>query len=562
MSNIAPVVLAQHVTKWYGPRRAVSDVSFAIEPGEIVGLLGPNGSGKSTIFRILTGYLAPSSGRVEVAGHDVVTDSLAVRQAISYVPEDAPLYDHMHVAEFLHFMARIKGMRGAAKKKAVEAAAERLDLSRVMSLPTGKLSRGFRQRVSIASALLGDPKVLVFDEPTSGLDPHQVIAVRDLVRSLAGAHTVLIASHILPEIEKIASRVMILLDGRLLSADALQESAGALVLRLTAAAPEATIRGALSAIAGIRKIAIDPDNAAAEHYLIEAERKPSLAADIVSALVGNGIAVSELAEVPPDLERVFLDLTRRPAKEASEGSVQGSLEGSRMRNFGVLLLKEETALFSSPIAYAVMTVFLLIMGYSFTLTLFLSHQPSLVHIFFQMFVLFMLTTPLITMRLVAEERKLRTLEVLLTAPVSEIEVVLAKFVASMSLIALMLVLSASYAVVLGLFGDPDFGPIYSGYFGLLLFGAALVGTGLLASALTGNQVVAALISLSVFLLLWIIDNFGWLLPSPFDTLVVNLSLSVHFKPFAVGSIYLSDVGFFLSVALLTLLLSVRALARR
>jgi ABC-2 type transport system permease protein len=225
-----------------------------------------------------------------------------------------------------------------------------------------------------------------------------------------------------------------------------------------------------------------------------------------------------------------------------------------MRNFGVLLLKEETALFSSPIAYAVMTVFLLIMGYSFTLTLFLSHQPSLVHIFFQMFVLFMLTTPLITMRLVAEERKLRTLEVLLTAPVSEIEIVLAKFVASMSLIALMLLLSASYAVVLGLF--------YSGYFGLLLFGAALVGTGLLASALTGNQVIAALISLSVFLLLWIIDNFGWLLPSPFDTLVVNLSLSVHFKPFAVGSIYLSDVGFFLSVALLTLLLSVRALARR
>src|SRR6516164_7244484 len=256
---MAPVVLAQHVTKWYGPRRAVSDVSFAIEPGEIVGLLGPNGSGKSTIFRILTGYLAPSSGRVEVAGHDVVTDSLAVRQAISYVPEDAPLYDHMHVAEFLHFMGRIKGLRGAAKKKAVEAAAERLDLSHVMNLPTGKLSRGFRQRVSIASALLGDPRVLVLDEPTSGLDPHQVIAVRDLVRSLAGANTVLIAS-----------RVMILLDGRLLTADALKESAAALLLRLHAAAPEAAIRGALSAIADVRNIAIDPENAAEGHYLIEA----------------------------------------------------------------------------------------------------------------------------------------------------------------------------------------------------------------------------------------------------------------------------------------------------
>jgi ABC-2 type transport system permease protein len=233
-----------------------------------------------------------------------------------------------------------------------------------------------------------------------------------------------------------------------------------------------------------------------------------------------------------------------------------------MRNFGVLLLKEERALFSSPIAYVLMTVFLLIMGYSFTLTLFLSHQPSLVHIFFQIFVLFMLTAPIITMRLVAEERKLRTLEVLLTAPVSEFEIVLAKFVASMSLIALMLLLSGSYAAVLGLFGDPDLGPVYSGYLGLLLFGSALIGVGLLASALTSNQVIAALISLSVFLLLWIIDNFGWLLPSPFDALVVNLSLSVHFRPFAVGSVYLSDVGFFLSITLLTLLLSVRALARR
>jgi ABC-2 type transport system ATP-binding protein len=313
-----PVVLAQHLTKWYGPRRAVNDVSFAIEPGEIVGLLGPNGSGKSTIFRILTGYLAPSAGRVEVAGHDVVTDSLAVRQAISYVPEDAPLYDHMRVAEFLHFMARIKGLRGAAKKTAVEAAAERLDLSGVMSLPTGKLSRGFRQRVSIASALLGNPTVLVLDEPTSGLDPHQVIAVRDLIGSLAGAHTVVIASHILSEIEKIASRVMILLDGRLLTADALKERPGARVLRLAAAAPEAAIRGALTAIAGIRKIGPAPGNPAADRYLIEAERLPSLPADIVAALVGHGVAVSELAEVPPDLERVFLDLTQRSTKKAHE----------------------------------------------------------------------------------------------------------------------------------------------------------------------------------------------------------------------------------------------------
>ncbi len=315
---MSPVVLAKHVTKWYGPRRAVSDVSFAIEPGEIVGLLGPNGSGKSTIFRILTGYLAPSSGSVEVAGHDVVTDSLAVRRAISYVPEDAPLYDHMRVVEFLRFMARIKGLRGAVENRAVETAAEQLDLQRVMTMPTAKLSRGFRQRVSIAQALLGDPQVLVLDEPTSGLDPHQVIAVRDLIRSLAGRHTVVLASHVLPEIEKIATRVMILLDGRLLTADALNGSARGLVLRLRAAGPEAVIRSTLSAIAGVRNIAIDPDSDGwSVHYLIEAEPRPSLAADIVAALVAGGIAVSELTEVPADLERVFLELTKRPVQAAA-----------------------------------------------------------------------------------------------------------------------------------------------------------------------------------------------------------------------------------------------------
>jgi ABC-2 type transport system ATP-binding protein len=314
---MSPVVLAQHVTKWYGPRRAVTDISFAIEPGEIVGLLGPNGSGKSTIFRMLTGYLVPTSGSIEVAGFDVVTDSLSVRRAIGYVPEDAPLYDYMTVFEFLRFMASIKGLRGVAARSAVDDAAERLDLTRVMKLLTGKLSRGFRQRVSIAQALLGGPKVLVLDEPTSGLDPHQVIAVRDLIQSLAGRHTVLLASHILPEIERIASRIMILLDGALLTPDALKETAEELILQLSAAASEEAVRRAVASVAGIRAIVADLDHGVGKgRYLIKAERA-SVGADIVAALVAAGIAVSELRERRLDLEHVFLELTRRPARTAA-----------------------------------------------------------------------------------------------------------------------------------------------------------------------------------------------------------------------------------------------------
>ena len=320
---VSPIVQARHVTKWYGRRRAVADVSFTIEPGEIVGLLGPNGSGKSTIFRIICGYLAPSSGSVEVAGCDVMADSIEVRRAISYVPEDSPLYDHMRVIEFLRFMGAIKGLRGRGLRQAVDAAAERLDLTDVMMMPTGKLSRGFRQRVSIAQALLGDPKILVLDEPTSGLDPHQVIAVRDLIRSLGGRHTVLLASHVLPEIEKIATRVMILLDGALLTADALKHAAATVTLRLRAAGSETEVRSALGAVAGVRNIVAaqsggdDASGAEPAVYLIAAERRPALAPDIVAALVSRGIAVSELTEAAPDLERIFLGLTRRPAKAAA-----------------------------------------------------------------------------------------------------------------------------------------------------------------------------------------------------------------------------------------------------
>jgi ABC-2 type transport system permease protein len=233
-----------------------------------------------------------------------------------------------------------------------------------------------------------------------------------------------------------------------------------------------------------------------------------------------------------------------------------------MRSFVALLFKEEKAIFTSPIAYVVLSVFLVIMGYTFTLTLFVSHAPTLVHLFFQICVLFLLTVPIITMRLVAEERRLRTIELLLSAPVSEAAVVFAKYLASVSLILLMLVLSGAYAIALGVLGRPEWGPIWSGYLGLFLLGTALVAVGLMASSLVSNQIIAALLSLSVFLLLWVIDRFGWMLPDPFDALVVNLSLLTHFTPFATGSIFLSDAGFFVSVTLLGLFFSVRALARR
>jgi ABC-2 type transport system permease protein len=230
--------------------------------------------------------------------------------------------------------------------------------------------------------------------------------------------------------------------------------------------------------------------------------------------------------------------------------------------FLALVAKELRALFVSPIAYAVIAVFLVLNGYGFAVTLFATKQATLVNVFFQAAVQLVLFVPLVTMRQFAEERRGGTLELLLTAPVREGDIVLAKFAASMGMLLAMVALTLVYAGILARFSTPDWGPIYSGYLGLFLLGAALVAVGLMTSSLVSNQIIAALLSLSLFLLLWIIDHFGWMLPDPFDALVVNLSLLVHFTPFATGSIFLSDAGFFISVTLLGLFLSVRALARR
>jgi ABC-2 type transport system permease protein len=233
-----------------------------------------------------------------------------------------------------------------------------------------------------------------------------------------------------------------------------------------------------------------------------------------------------------------------------------------LKPFLALAAKETHALFVSPIAYAVIAVFLVLNGYTFAVTLFLTKQAVLAHIFFQAAMQLVLLVPLVTMRQFAEERRAGTLELLLTAPVREGGIVLAKFVASMAVLLAMIALTLVYALVLGTFSSPDWGPVYGGYLGLALLAGALAAIGLAVSALTASQVVAAVVSLGVFGLLWAIDAWAALLPAPADNWVLGLSLLARFTPFAVGSMYASDFGFFLVLILLGLFLAVRALARR
>ncbi|MBK9120083.1 MAG: ATP-binding cassette domain-containing protein [Phycisphaerales bacterium] len=217
------MIEVRNLAKWYGNRCAVNGISFNVPAGTIFGFLGPNGAGKTTTIRILAGYMPPTSGAARVAGHDVVQESLAVRSAVGYLPESVPLYPEMRVREYLHFRGKLRGMAAPAREVAIQRVIERCWLREVEHRPIGQLSKGFRQRVGLADALLHDPKVLILDEPTVGLDPTQVRETRELLRGLAPGRAILFSSHTLAEVEAVCHRILILFEGRIIASGAVEE---------------------------------------------------------------------------------------------------------------------------------------------------------------------------------------------------------------------------------------------------------------------------------------------------------------------------------------------------
>jgi ABC-2 type transport system ATP-binding protein len=305
------VVSLEGLSKSYGTHLAVDDVSFNVGQREVMGLLGPNGSGKTTILRILTGYLRPSAGTVRVAGFDVVRDGRAARQRIGYVPEDAPLYPQMRVDEFLAFMGRLRGLDGQRLRTSLGLARERLALEDVGETIIGRLSRGYRQRVCLAQAVLHEPDLLVLDEPTNGLDPRQIIEFRDLIRGLADQCSIVVTSHILAEIARLADRVAILLDGRLLAVRHLQASGSVRVRARTDIAPG--VASALRTATAGAEIVEEPQADGMATWRVRMAQ-PGTVEQIVARLGAAGIGVVEVSETGSDLEETFLAVTAREAK--------------------------------------------------------------------------------------------------------------------------------------------------------------------------------------------------------------------------------------------------------
>ena len=307
------VVSFEGLGKRYGRRQAVDDVTFEVNEREVVGLLGPNGSGKTTILRILTGYLRPSAGTVRIDGFDTVRDGHEARARVGYVPENAPLYGHMRVNEFLDFMGRLRGLQGPALRRGIEAARGRLALEAVGDMVIGRLSRGYRQRVSIAQAVLHEPKLLVLDEPTNGLDPRQIIELRGLLRTLAQDCAVLVTSHILGEMGHIADRVAILLDGRLLTVHPLAGPGRQVTLRVCARADAAAgVEAALTGVPGIAGVTRDDGDGDVAGWRVDAADGAALSR-VAAVLRAAGFASVETVEAASDLEELFLRLTASKA---------------------------------------------------------------------------------------------------------------------------------------------------------------------------------------------------------------------------------------------------------
>jgi ABC-2 type transport system ATP-binding protein len=315
------LIEVKDLTKSFGERTAVDHVSFVVNRGEILGFLGPNGAGKTTTMRILTGFLPATSGTAQVAGFDVFNDSLEVRKRIGYLPENPPLYLDMSVSAYLDFVARIKNVPAEKRQARVDDAMVKTNITDKRHELIKRLSRGYKQRVGLAQALVHDPEVIILDEPTVGLDPKQIIEVRHLIKGLAGSHTIILSTHILPEVSMTCDRVVIINRGRIAAIDTpanltMQLKGGQNVL-LEVAADQNAVSAAVREVPGVRKVTAEPAGGNGRVALmVEVSPGQDVRSQIAARIVGKGWPLYELRGVNLSLEEIFLELTTDDSEHA------------------------------------------------------------------------------------------------------------------------------------------------------------------------------------------------------------------------------------------------------
>ncbi|HEV2455778.1 MAG TPA: ABC transporter ATP-binding protein [Verrucomicrobiae bacterium] len=313
------MIEVKNLTKRYAGRHAIREISFSVKRGEIVGLLGPNGAGKSTTMRILSCFMPATSGTARVGGFDVFHQSEEVRRRIGYMPENNPLYPDMRVKEYLKFRARLKGLGWRRSRERVDTVMEQCSLTSVSRRIIGQLSKGYRQRVGLADALSHEPELIILDEPTIGLDPHQIRAVRQLIKSLGGKHTVLISTHILPEAEMMCNRMLIMYDGKVLAADSPENlqrlMAGSSQIVAEIAAPAAELRDIFSQMQGIETIDVSASEGEFQRCAITPRNGYDLRPAVFAIVRERGWILRELTRSRHSLEDIYVQITRPDEEE-------------------------------------------------------------------------------------------------------------------------------------------------------------------------------------------------------------------------------------------------------
>jgi ABC-2 type transport system ATP-binding protein len=322
------MIEVDHLTKSYGPVAAIRDVSFTVSPGQIVGFLGPNGAGKSTTMRILACFMPASSGAAKVAGYDVFAQSMEVRRRIGYLPENVPLYTDMRVAAYLDFVAEVKGIGRSERRRRVADVMDRCMVAEMQNRLIGKLSKGYRQRVGLAQAIVSDPDVLILDEPTIGLDPKQITEIRSLIKSLAGQHTVILSTHILPEVSMVCDAVIIINKGAIVAQgpiDTLVEQFFPTSrLEVEIVGPSPVVRERIRAIPGVLSVEDQPPANGVGRYTVEAARDRDVRAEIFQLAAQQRWDLLELKRVGLTLEEVFIRVVagEESAGDSGESSVE------------------------------------------------------------------------------------------------------------------------------------------------------------------------------------------------------------------------------------------------
>ena len=315
------MIEVQHLTKRYGRVTAVEDISFRVERGEILGFLGPNGAGKTTTMRILTGFMPATEGKALVAGFDVFEQPIEAKRRTGYLPETPPLYPDMTVLEYLTFVAKIKGVPPSEVSSRVQTVMGRARVKDMANRLCGKLSKGYKQRVGLAQALIHNPDVLILDEPTAGLDPKQIIETRELIKELAGSHTIILSTHILPEVAQTCQRVVIIAKGRVVAVDTpanlTERLRGSETMYVQIDALGADASAALSRIAGVTRVAPADHREGVVGYEVESERGHDIRRELARAVVTNGWGLLELRPTRMSLEEIFLSLTTDESEQAA-----------------------------------------------------------------------------------------------------------------------------------------------------------------------------------------------------------------------------------------------------